>query len=141
MTASNRLPPTRDWCGRTRGSAAVELALVLPLVLLFALALVQVGLLAKDALVVLQAAREGAREASVTIDDDRVRQAALRGGSLSPERTEVLVERGGGVGEPVTVEVAYRAPMIVPFVEWLFPDEVAVTSRATMRQETSGAST
>jgi hypothetical protein len=28
--------------------------------------------------------------------------------------------------------------MVVPFVEWLFPDEVAVESEATMRQETTG---
>ena len=37
---------------RERGSAAVEFALVLPLVLILALALVQVGLLVKDGLVI-----------------------------------------------------------------------------------------
>jgi hypothetical protein len=121
------------------GSAAVELALVLPLALLFALALVQVGLVAKDAVVVVQAAREGAREAAVTIDDERVRQAALRGGGLPPDRTDVSIEREGQVGQPVTVRVTYHAPMVVPFVEWLFPDEVAVSSAATMRQETDGS--
>lgn len=120
------------------GSAAVELALVLPLVLMMALALLQVGLLAKDSLVVVQAAREGAREAAVTSDDERVRQAALRGGGeLAGERTEVEVERTGSMGDPVTVRVRYRAPMVVPFVEWLFPDEVHLASAATMRQETS----
>jgi hypothetical protein len=31
--------------------------------------------------------------------------------------------------------VRYRAPMLVPFVEWLFPDEVHLASAATMRQE------
>jgi Flp pilus assembly protein TadG len=49
------------------GSAAVELALVLPLVLMMVLALLQVGLLAKDSLVVVQAAREGAREAHASV--------------------------------------------------------------------------
>jgi TadE-like protein len=116
----------------------VELALVLPLALLFALALVQVGLLSKDALVVVQAAREGAREAAVSTEQDRVRQAALRASALPPERTEVTVQRHGGVGQPVTVRVTYRAPMVVPFVEWLFPDEVSVASEASMRQETAG---
>jgi Flp pilus assembly protein TadG len=72
-----------------RGSAAVELALVLPLALTAALALLQVGLLAKDALLVEQAAREGAREAAVSTDAARVREAALRGGSFPEERTEV----------------------------------------------------
>jgi hypothetical protein len=119
------------------GSAAVELALVLPLVLLMALALVQVGLLAKDSLVLLQAAREGAREAAVTTDQERVRQAALRGGGgLAEERTEIEVQRTGGMGDPVTVRVRYRAAVIVPFIEWLFPEEVVMRSAATMRQET-----
>jgi hypothetical protein len=118
----------------------VELALVLPLVLMMVLALLQVGLLAKDSLVVVQAAREGAREAAVTSDNERIRQAALRGGGgLSEERTEVQVDRSGSMGDPVTVRVRYRAPMVVPFVEWLFPDEVLLGSAATMRQETDGA--
>jgi hypothetical protein len=121
----------------SEGSAAVELALVLPLALLLALALVQVGLLAKDSLVVLQAAREGAREATVTSEGERVRQAALRGGGLAEERTEVEIRRAGGVGDPVMVSVSYRAPMVVPFVQWLFPEEVVVRASATMRQETS----
>lgn len=119
----------------TRGSAAVELALVLPLALLMALALVQVGLLAKDALVVQQASREGAREAAVTLEDERVHDAAVRGGGLAPERTEVEVERAGGVGDPVTVRVRYRSALVVPFVEWLFPEEVTVSASTTMRQE------
>ena len=122
---------------RSRGSATLELALVLPLALLVALALVQVGLVAKDSLVVAQAAREGAREAAVTTDEDRIRAAVLRGG-LSDERTEVDVERQGGVGEPVTVTVRYQAALVVPFVEWLFPEEVAMQTASTMRQETTG---
>jgi hypothetical protein len=123
---------------RIRGSAAVELALVLPLALWLALALIQVGLIANDKLVVVQAAREGAREAAVSTDEERVRQAVLRGGGLSEDRTSVEIHRGGSVGDPVTVDVAFRAPLLVPFVEWLFPDEVLVRASATMRQETSG---
>ena len=125
---------------RARGSAAVELALVLPLALMVALALVQVGLLGRDALVVLSAAREGAREAAVSTDEARIRDSALRGGGdLAPDRTEVTIERTGTVGDPVTVRVTYRAPILVPFVEWLFPEEVTVASEATMRQETDGS--
>jgi hypothetical protein len=140
VTASSPSGPrrARGTLRSGRGSAAVELALVLPLALLFALALVQVGLVAKDSLVVVQAAREGAREAAVSIDGERVRQAALRGSGLPSDRTEVTVAREGQVGQPVTVRVTYRAPMVVPFVEWLFPEEVTLSSAATMRQETDG---
>jgi TadE-like protein len=124
---------------RDRGSSTVELALVLPLALLAALAVLQVGLLAKDALVVGQAAREGAREAAVTVDEARVREAALRGGGLPADRADVDVSRSGSLGDPVTVTVRYRAPLVVPFVEWLFPDEVELLATATMRQEASGS--
>ena len=120
-----------------KGSATLELALVLPLALLLTLALVQVGLIARDSAVVALAAREGSREAAVTTDDAAVREAALRSGGLPEDRTDVSVNRSGSVGDPVTVRVLYRAPLVVPFVEWLFPDEVELTSRATMRQETA----
>jgi Flp pilus assembly protein TadG len=43
------------------GTAAVEFALVLPLLLVIALALVQVGLVIRDRLLVEEAARAGAR--------------------------------------------------------------------------------
>ncbi len=107
----------------------------MPLALVMALAVVQVGLLGKDALVVQQAAREGAREATVTTDDARVRDAALRASGLPAERTSVEVSRAGSTGDPVTVVVEFRAPLVVPFVEWLFPDEATLTAAATMRQE------
>ena len=48
-----------------QGASAVEFALVLPLLLVVALALVQVGLLVRDRLLVEAAARAGARTAAV----------------------------------------------------------------------------
>ena len=69
-------PSSRRKRPRERGSAAVEFALVLPLVLILALALLQVGLLVKDGLVVQEAARAGARQAAVTADDASAKQAA-----------------------------------------------------------------
>ena len=123
---------------REDGSAAVEFALVMPLVLLAALALVQVGLISRDSAVVALAAREGSREAVVNADDGAVRDAALRSGGLAEGRTRIDVRRSGGVGDPVTVVVRYRPPLVVPFVEWLFPGEVELSSDVTMRQETDG---
>ena len=120
-----------------RGSAAVEFVLVLPLVLVMSLAIVQVGLLVKDQLVVTEAARAGAREAAVTLDDDRVRQAAIdAGATLDPTRVEVSIAREGGAGSPVTVTVDYDDAIVVPLVTWLFPDSVGLSATAVMRQET-----
>lgn len=117
------------------GSAAVEFALVLPLVLTAALALVQVGLIARDAVVVAHAAREGAREAAVTTDDTQVRNAVIDRGGLAADTTTVDVDRTGTGGDAVSVRVDHRIPMVVPFVAWLLPDDVAVRASVTMRQE------
>lgn len=120
-----------------RGSAAVEFALVLPLLLVIVLALLQVGLLVKDQLVVVGAARAGAREAAVSRDDGRVHEAAVTAAvTLRSEDIDVEVRRDGGVGTAVVVTVLYRASAVVPFVEWLFPSIVELRASATMRQET-----
>jgi Flp pilus assembly protein TadG len=125
-----------DGRSRSRGSATLEFALVLPLVLVMALALVQVGVLVKDRLVVAEAARAGAREASVTVNDDAARQAAVEAAaSLDPARLEVRVDRMGGTGAPVAVAVTYHAPVAIPLVTWLFPSTVDLAATATMRQE------
>jgi Flp pilus assembly protein TadG len=122
---------------REQGSAAVEFALVLPLVLILALALVQVGILVKDGLIVEEAARAGARQAAVTTDDASARQAAVDAAtSLDPDRLNVIINRSGGSGSPVTVGVVYHAPVSVPLVNWLFRSAIDLSGKATMRQET-----
>ena len=69
------------------GSATVEFALVLPLVLVVVLALVQVGLLVRDRLLVEAAARAGARAAAVQDDPDAIASAALAAApGLDPAR-------------------------------------------------------
>jgi Flp pilus assembly protein TadG len=133
------MEPSRSGGGRTgeRASAAVEFALVLPLVLTMALALLQVGLYVKDRLVLEGAARAGARHGAVSIDDEEVRREAVdSAASLDPALLEVTVQREGGGGDPVSVTVVYHAPVIVPLVDWLFPAVVDLTATAVMRQET-----
>jgi Flp pilus assembly protein TadG len=122
--------------GGARGSATLEFALVLPLVLVMTLALVQVGVLVKDQLVVAESARAGAREASVNVDDDAARQAAVEAASsLDAARLDVAVERGGGAGDAVSVAVTYHAPVAITVVAWLFPSTIELGATATMRQE------
>ena len=123
--------------GGERGSAAVEFVLVLPLLLVMALAIVQVGVFVKDQVVVEEAARAGAREAAVTTDDQQVTQAALDAAvSLDASRIGVTVDRAGGAGSAATVTVVYHATVPVPLVSWLFPSTIDLSASAVMRQET-----
>ncbi|MEX2420209.1 MAG: TadE family type IV pilus minor pilin [Actinomycetota bacterium] len=117
-----------------RGTATVEFALVLPVVLLVVLAVVQVGLLLRDQLLVVDAAHDAAREAAVRIDQNSVLAAAAREG-LDPGGLSVSVARDGGRGDPVRVQVTYRSAPAVPFVGWLFPGTLDLSFTATSRQE------
>jgi Flp pilus assembly protein TadG len=119
-----------------RGSAVVEFALVLPIVLLVLLAVVQVGALARDRLLLTQAARAGAREAAILADDaatiSAVRAAAA---ALDPSRLTVAVARTGTRGSPVSVHVTYEERIVGALAGWLLPSTVMLAGDATSRQE------
>ena len=117
------------------GQAAVELVLVLPLVVVVALAALQVALVARDQVLVVHAAREGARQAAVSTDDGTVGRAAARATALSPERLTTRTERAGG--RDVVVSATYRSPTRVPVVGGLVGD-VRLTARVAMRFERAG---
>ena len=119
------------------GQSTVELALVLPLVVLVLLLVLQVGLVVRDRLLVAHAAREAARAAAVS-DDDRAgaaRRAADRAGPLDGDRLQVTVGVGR-VGDTVTARVRYESSTDVPLVGLLLPD-VTLEADATMRAESS----
>lgn len=118
------------------GSAVVEFALVLPLVLVVSLSLVQVGLLVRDRLLIEAAARAGARTAAVEADEDAVRTAALAAApDLDPTLAGVEIAREGTQGDPVTVSISYEEVVRVPLIGWLFGSSIRLDATATDRQE------
>jgi Flp pilus assembly pilin Flp len=119
-----------------RGSAVVEFALTVPLLLLVAIALVQIAVVGRDRLVVDHAARAGARAAAVEADDSAVRQAVLDAApALDRSALGVDVARGSGFGAPVEVSVSYDVPIALPLAGWLLPESVHLDEGVTMRQE------
>ena len=130
----NRRPRRASGRGRDEGQAAVELALVLPLVFLLLLVVVQVALVARDQVLVVHAAREAARQAAVDAAPGAARQAALAGSRLAPDRLKVDVRNRAGPGSRVSVRVEYRTPTDVPFVGALLRD-LTLSSTAAMRVE------
>jgi hypothetical protein len=104
--------------------------LVLPLVVFGLMAVLQVGLVVRDQVAVVHAAREAARAAAVDRDPSRAVGAAQR----VLARAEVDVGARPGLGEPIRVEVRYRARTDLPLVGALFPDP-DLHARATMRTE------
>lgn len=116
------------------GQASVELALVLPLVVMLLLAVVQLGLLVRDQILVVHAAREAAREAAVDPDPGAARRAALASSTLAESRLTVSATGRGAVGSRVRVEVAYRAPTAVPLLGSALGD-LTLRASTTMRVE------
>lgn len=96
-----------------RGQSTVEFALVLPLILLLLLGLLQAGLMLRDQLVVAGAAREGAREAAVSADPERIEDAAHR--AAPGFDMTVRITRGAKRGDLATVKVS-AVPKKVPLV-------------------------
>jgi hypothetical protein len=113
-----------------RGQATVEFALVLPLILALLLLLVQVALVGRDELLVVHAARDAVREATLTANAADVERAAQR---TLPGSTARVVRRGA-VGEAVEVRVSYVSHTRLPLIGALLPD-VTVRAVSVMRVE------
>ena len=82
MTATILFPRARrgdtNTARRQGGQATVEFAFLLPLIVLAALAVIQVGLVVRDQMGVVHAAREAVRAASVNRDPGAAARAAHR---------------------------------------------------------------
>ena len=114
-----RLGHRRDASRRgEQGQATVELALVLPLIFGMLVLLFQVAVVARDEIVVVHAARDAAREATVSRDPGLIAAAARRN---LPGAT-VRVVRRGRVGEPVEVTITYVSHTDLPLVGAIVPD-------------------
>lgn len=117
-----------------RGQAAVELALVLPMLVGMALLVLQVALVVRDQVLVTAAAREGARHAAVDPSPAAARGGAEGATGLVPSRLDVRLRQRGQPGEQLTVEVRYASPTVVPLVGELLGD-VRLSATAVMRVE------
>ena len=119
-----------------RGSAVIEFALLLPILLLLLLALVQMGALARDRLLLAQATRAAAREAAIVESDSAILDAATGAApGLDPARVRLVVTRSGPRGSPVTVTAGYDVPVAAVLAGWLLPPVITLDTSATTRQE------
>lgn len=121
-------PPTE------RGQSTVELALVLPVIVVLLLAILQVGLVARDVVLVTHAAREAARAAAVEAEPGAARRAAASSSGIDPERLRVSVETPPGPPRRTRVVLRYRSATSVPLVGALLGD-LTLRGAATMRVE------
>ena len=115
-----------------KGTAVVEFALVLPLLLLAVFAAVEVAVVARTQLEVVNAAREGAREAATSPDPARAVKAVRT--ALGPRGGDarISVQRPDVVGALAVVVVRLPHPMATAVFGGYV---VELSGRATMRVE------
>jgi len=98
-----------------RGQAAVELAITMPVVVVFVLGVFQVALVARDQLAIELAAREAARAASVSADPTGAAKAAAR---------RVVGH------DPIDVSVSVAGDIVRVRVRYVNPTDVAIIGAA-----------
>jgi Flp pilus assembly protein TadG len=125
----------RSWRDE-RGAAAVEFAIIAPLLILLLFGIVEYGFVFNAQLQVTGAAREAAREMAVTSDVGRADTAAIGAtAALSPvlDASDITWRYSTGTacasGVDVTATVAYDKP----FVTGLFGATIHLTGTGTYR--------
>ena len=115
-----------------RGSAVVEFALVVPLILILVIGIAEVAVVARTELQLIHAAREGARQAATSPDTSTATAAVRRSLGKAGSSARISVSRPSTVGQPATVRVTVRHRVAAPIIGG-FPVDLAAS--ATMRTE------
>lgn len=122
-----------------KGQALVELALVLPVLLLVLMAIVDFGRVFHGHLAVTSAARQGAREASLgRTDTEIVGVVRLAAVPLTPAQITVTVTPAFSArhaGTSIEVTVSYAIDILTPLIEPFFPSPYIIVGRTVVRRE------
>jgi len=98
---------------RDRGQATVEVAILLPLLVLIIAAIAWVAQLGRDQVALTNGARAAGRVASLGSEDAVVVAALQQASGLDPSRLVLTQERNGDV---VQVTASYRSPARIPLL-------------------------
>jgi len=113
------------------GQATIELAAVLPLLFALVLVVVQVGLVVRDQLLVVHAAREAARVAA--IEGDRAAAVAAARSATGLDRDRLVVDVRWSSYQ-VTASVRFESVVVVPLLRRTVP-AVPLSAAVTMHDE------
>lgn len=127
-------PPTFE--DAQRGAVAVELALLLPLLLILVLGIVEFGRAYNADIEVTGAAREAVRTMAVTSDQAQARNNAITAASsLNPALTpgNISFNLGTCVGQPANTNVQATINYELPFITGFFGAGRTITATGAMR--------
>lgn len=138
MLRSPRIGPRRG----QRGTALIEFALVLPMLILLTFLVVDLSRAHMMRSMLDQAAREGARtlaaDSSTVLATARVRAVATAAG-FDGNSVEVVLNAGSGKGDAVTATVSgdftWLYPGLLRFFGWTGGNTVTIAGSNTCRRE------
>ncbi len=121
-----------------QGQALVEMALVLPILILIIFGIIEFGRIMNTYLIVTNAAREGARQGVVGGNDTAVQNAVKNTAyTLDPAKLTITINPMGtrSRGAALNVRVTYRLDIIAPVISVITGNPYIVTASSTMRVE------
>lgn len=123
---------------KNRGQALVEMALVIPILILLVFGMMDFGRVFNAYLVTTQASREGARSAVLNKTDSEILDAVTAAGKtidLVPADVTVTPAYPRTRGVPVTVTVTKNIPILTPKLSQFINTTYTVSSQTVMRME------
>jgi len=128
-----------------RGAAAVEFALLLPVLLTILYGIIEFGMIMYGREVVTNASREGARAGIIQVSPKptsgqitTIATNYLTGTGINPSQVTITVTGAGGASPTMlTVTATYNYPWLVPYIPAVLglPSPLPITMSTTMRNE------
>lgn len=122
-----------------KGQSLVELAILLPLLLLILMGIFEFGRIMNAYLIITHASREGARTACVGSTDAQVIAAVnATSSTLDPTKMTINIspqKSSRTRGTSVTVNIGYDIDIIVPIIENLIQNPLHLEAETVMRVE------
>ncbi|MGE5390083.1 MAG: TadE/TadG family type IV pilus assembly protein [Deltaproteobacteria bacterium] len=129
----------RGFIRRERGQALVEMALVIPVLLLLLVGICEFGRILGAYMVINNLAREGARYGVVGHNDLEIEDLLLSERAwLDEERIVVYVNPAftdRHKGEPLDIQVDYTVDLMTPVFSHILPNPVPISAKCDMRIE------
>ncbi|MEW6173491.1 MAG: TadE family protein [Bacillota bacterium] len=124
----------------TRGQATVELALILPILLLILFGIMEFGRIFSAYLIITNAAREGARQASIGADNAII-ESSVYSAAYTLESSRLTIDispfskADRVTGVTSTVTVGYSVYLVIPMISDIIQNPFPLQARSVMRVE------
>lgn len=121
------------------GQAMVELALILPVLLLIIMGIIEFGFMFNNYLTLNNVSREAARYASLGgTDSEAVVRATEIAPNLDSAKLTIVItpsESSRGRGDSVEVVVTYQYSLLTPFLDGILTNGIPLEAKTIMRVE------